>query len=72
MLRRTAQGRLSELFGERTVKIDELMRRFDLYALSVDQGFDGRAGRHGRAGLSGLRITRYWRYLGSAADAPSA
>lgn len=35
MLRRTAQGRLSELFGERTVKTDELMRRLDLYALSV-------------------------------------
>jgi len=35
MLRRTAQGRLSELFGERTVGIDEVMRRFDLYTLSV-------------------------------------
>ena len=35
MLRRTAQGRLSELFGARTVKTDELLRRFDLYALSV-------------------------------------
>ncbi|MEM6386284.1 MAG: penicillin acylase family protein [Pseudomonadota bacterium] len=35
MLRRTAQGRLSELFGARTVKIDELLRRFDFYALSV-------------------------------------
>ncbi|MDJ0628270.1 MAG: penicillin acylase family protein [Rhodobacter sp.] len=35
MLRRTAQGRLSELFGERTVKIDELLRRFDFYGLSV-------------------------------------
>lgn len=35
MLRRTAQGRLSELFGTRTVKIDELLRRFDFYALSV-------------------------------------
>lgn len=30
MLRRTAQGRLSEVFGERTVKIDELLRRLDL------------------------------------------
>ncbi|WP_096785760.1 penicillin acylase family protein [Rhodobacter sp. CZR27] len=30
-LRRTAQGRLSEVFGERTLKIDELMRRYDLY-----------------------------------------
>ena len=35
MLRRTAQGRLSELFGQRTVKVDELLRRFDFYALSV-------------------------------------
>ena len=35
MLRRTAQGRLSELFGERTVKTDELMRRLDIYTLSV-------------------------------------
>ncbi|MEK6215721.1 MAG: penicillin acylase family protein, partial [Boseongicola sp.] len=35
MLRRTAQGRLSELFGPRTVKIDELLRRFDLYPASV-------------------------------------
>ncbi|MEM8957647.1 MAG: penicillin acylase family protein [Pseudomonadota bacterium] len=34
MLRRTAQGRLSELFGARTVKIDETMRRFDLYRLA--------------------------------------
>lgn len=35
MLRRTAQGRLSELFGARTLKTDELLRRFDLYALAV-------------------------------------
>ncbi len=35
MLRRTAQGRLSELFGPRTVRTDELLRRFDFYALSV-------------------------------------
>ncbi|PRX31921.1 penicillin amidase [Meinhardsimonia xiamenensis] len=34
MLRRTAQGRLSELFGERTLRVDELMRRLDLYRLS--------------------------------------
>ncbi len=34
LLRRTAQGRLSEVFGERTLKIDELMRRYDLYALA--------------------------------------
>lgn len=31
MLRRTAQGRLSELFGERTLPIDSLIRRLDLY-----------------------------------------
>ncbi len=31
MMRRTAQGRLSELFGERTLQIDELMRRLDVY-----------------------------------------
>ncbi len=39
MLRRTAQGRLSELFGRRTLPIDELLRRLDLYgaaAASVD------------------------------------
>ncbi|MEQ9041875.1 MAG: penicillin acylase family protein [Silicimonas sp.] len=35
MMRRTAQGRLSELLGNRTVRIDELIRRYDLYALSV-------------------------------------
>lgn len=35
MLRRTAQGRLSEMFGERTVGIDKVIRRFDLYGLSV-------------------------------------
>ena len=35
MLRRTAQGRLSELFGPTTVKTDELMRRLDLYGLAL-------------------------------------
>jgi len=34
MLRRTAQGRLSELFGVRTLPIDSLIRRLDLYPLS--------------------------------------
>jgi penicillin G amidase len=34
MLRRTAQGRLSEVFGNRTLKIDELLRRYDLYNLA--------------------------------------
>ncbi|MEB8388322.1 penicillin acylase family protein [Rhodobacteraceae bacterium KMM 6894] len=31
MLRRTAQGRLSEVFGLRTVPTDRLLRRFDIY-----------------------------------------
>ena len=35
MLRRTAQGRLSEQFGPRTLKVDKLMRRLDLYNLAV-------------------------------------
>jgi penicillin amidase len=35
MLRRTAQGRLSEVFGTRTVKTDELLRRYDLYSLAL-------------------------------------
>ena len=34
-MRRTAQGRLSEVFGTRTVDIDKLMRRFDLHTLAV-------------------------------------
>ncbi|WP_149142248.1 penicillin acylase family protein [Gemmobacter caeruleus] len=34
MLRRTAEGRLSELFGQRTVKIDELLRRYDFETLA--------------------------------------
>ncbi|MBL9055315.1 MAG: penicillin acylase family protein, partial [Rhodobacteraceae bacterium] len=34
MLRRTAQGRLSEIFGARTAKIDELLRRLDIYTLA--------------------------------------
>lgn len=33
--RRTAQGRLSEVFGISTLTIDRMMRRFDLYTLSV-------------------------------------
>ena len=33
-LRRTAQGRLSEVFGARSVEIDKLMRRFDIYGLA--------------------------------------
>jgi len=35
LLRRTAQGRLSEVFGRRTVRTDTLLRRLDLYPLSV-------------------------------------
>jgi len=35
MLRRTAQGRLSELFGTATVEIDSFVRRLDIYRLSV-------------------------------------
>jgi penicillin amidase len=35
MLRRTAQGRLSELFGERTLSIDSVIRRLDIYNLAV-------------------------------------
>lgn len=34
MLRRTAQGRLSELFGQRTLEIDKLLRRLNLYGLA--------------------------------------
>jgi penicillin amidase len=34
ILRRTVQGRLSEVFGLRTVEIDKVMRRFDLYGLA--------------------------------------
>ncbi len=34
-MRRTAQGRLSEVFGAATLEIDQLLRRFDIYTLSV-------------------------------------
>jgi len=34
LMRRTAQGRLSELFGRDTLEIDRLMRALDLYGLS--------------------------------------
>lgn len=33
-LRRTAQGRLSEVFGRRTLEVDKLLRRLDLYTLA--------------------------------------
>ncbi|MDB6453435.1 penicillin acylase family protein [Falsirhodobacter sp. 20TX0035] len=34
LMRRTAQGRLSEIFGSRTVATDAMMRRLDLYGLA--------------------------------------
>jgi penicillin amidase len=34
LLRRTAQGRLSEIFGPETLEIDKLMRALDIYGLS--------------------------------------
>ncbi|MEL6582905.1 MAG: penicillin acylase family protein [Pseudomonadota bacterium] len=37
MLRRTAQGRLSELFGEATFDIDHLLRAIDLYGVAQAQ-----------------------------------
>ncbi|HRV63455.1 MAG TPA: penicillin acylase family protein [Albidovulum sp.] len=35
LMRRTVQGRLSELFGERTLAVDEMMRRLDLYSIAT-------------------------------------
>ena len=35
LMRRTVQGRLSEIFGQRTVSIDTLLRRLDLYTLAT-------------------------------------
>jgi len=35
LLRRTAQGRLSERFGNQTLDIDKIMRRLDIYNLSI-------------------------------------
>ena len=35
LMRRTGQGRLSEMFGPRTLKTDELLRRLDLYTASI-------------------------------------
>jgi len=34
ILRRSAQGRLSELFGQRTIELDEFIRRMDIYNLA--------------------------------------
>ena len=36
MLRRAVQGRLSEIFGPKTLKTDQLMRTLDLYQISND------------------------------------
>ncbi|CUH76954.1 penicillin acylase family protein [Tropicibacter naphthalenivorans] len=36
LLRRTAQGRLSEIFGTRTADVDTLLRRFDLHRLAIE------------------------------------
>lgn len=35
LLRRTVQGRLSEIFGPKTLQTDELMRRLDLYGAAL-------------------------------------
>lgn len=35
-MRRTVQGKLSEVFGPRTVETDKIMRRLDLYHLAVE------------------------------------
>lgn len=35
IMRRTAQGRLSEVFGQRTVPTDRLLRRLDIYRLAA-------------------------------------
>ena len=35
MMRRTAQGQLSELFGDATLEIDDLIRRLDIYQLAT-------------------------------------
>ena len=35
MMRRTAQGRLSELFGASTLEVDRFIRRLDIYRLAV-------------------------------------
>ncbi|MCE5972208.1 penicillin acylase family protein [Sinirhodobacter sp. WL0062] len=36
VMRRTVQGRLSEVFGADTLKTDELMRRLDLYSAALE------------------------------------
>jgi penicillin G amidase len=56
MLRRTAQGRLSEIFGPATVKVDELMRRYDLYGLALQsvEVQDGQTSRALKAYAAGV------------------
>ena len=56
MLRRTAQGRLSEIFGPATVKVDELMRRYDLYGLALQsvEAQDGQTSRALKAYAAGV------------------
>ena len=49
MLRRTAEGRLSELFGTRTLKIDETLRRLGLHG-AAQQSVSAQSAR-GRAAL---------------------
>ena len=36
LMRRTAQGKLSELFGQRTLRTDELLRRLGLYRVATE------------------------------------
>jgi hypothetical protein len=56
MLRRTAQGRLSELFGPATAQIDDLLRRLDLDGYATCLGRRAGARDAGRAGgLCGWR-----------------
>jgi penicillin amidase len=44
VLRRTVQGRLSEVFGSRTLEVDSLLRRLDLYRLAQQSVKDQDAG----------------------------
>ena len=58
MLRRTAQGRLSELFGPATVNIDKLLRRLDVYTLASAsvEAQDERTMRILRAYATGVNV----------------
>ena len=60
MMRRTAQGRLSELFGEATLGIDSFLRRLDIYRLAqasvaVQDEYTGAALRAYAAGVNTRR-----------------